>query len=85
MTPSNQTLPLTYLLSPPASLDEIQLRADLVAAQWLTFAGTCRELMDNHLATVQASALSTFEQFRRSALEAAFLSSAPRADAINLS
>lgn len=84
MTTQNQVLPLTYLLSPPADLDEIRLRAELITARWLNLAGAWRELIDSHISTVQASTLSTVEQLRQSALEAAFLSSPPRAESIDI-
>ncbi|MEZ5276555.1 MAG: hypothetical protein R3F07_09265 [Opitutaceae bacterium] len=85
MTKKDDTLALTYMLSPPASLDELQLRAELVASRWVSLAGTCRDLIQNHLNTVQASTLGTMEQFRRAAMEAAFLSSPPRAESIDIS
>ena len=85
MAHPNETLPLTYLLSPPASLEEFQLRAELVASRWMSLAGTCRELVENHLNTVQASTLGTMEQFRRAAMEAAFLGTPPRAESIDIS
>lgn len=85
MKNQDETLPLTYLLSPPASMDEVVMRAELVTARWTHFAGLCQQLVEQHIETVQASTLTTFEQFRRNALEAAFLSSGPRAEPIEVS
>ena len=51
----------------------------------MSLAGTCRELVENHLNTVQASTLGTMEQFRRAAMEAAFLGTPPRAESIDIS
>jgi hypothetical protein len=85
MTKQDETLPLTYLLSPPASMDEIVMRAELVGARWTQFAGVCQQLVEQHVETVQASTVMTLEQLRRNAMEAAFLSSGPKAESIEVS
>lgn len=85
MKKQDETLPLTYLLSPPASMDEVVMRAELVTARWTQFAGLCQQLAQQHIETVQASTLMTLEQFRRNALEAAFLSTGPKAEPIEVS
>ena len=85
MNNQDETLPLTYLLSPPASMDEVVMRAELVTARWTHFTGQCQQMVEQHIETVQASTLMTLEQFRRNALEAAFLSTGPKAEPIEVS
>jgi len=85
MTKENDPLPLRYFISPTASFEEAVARTNVVAAQWIHFGTTCQKLVEGHLETVQASALSTMESIRRNSLEAAYLQEPSKAEAIEVS
>jgi hypothetical protein len=85
MTKENEPLPLRYFISPPASFEEAVARTQVIAAQWFHYGTTCQKLIEGHLETIQASALTTMDKVRRHSLEAAFLQAPAKAETIELS
>ena len=85
MTNYNEPLPLRYFISPTTSFEEAVARTQVIAAQWINYGATCQKLIEGHLETVQASALTTAEKIRRHSLEAAFLQAPAKAETIELS
>ena len=85
MTKEKESLPLRYFVSPTASFEEAVARTQVIAAQWINYGTTCQKLIESHLETIQASALTTMEKIRRHSLEAAFLQAPAKAETIELS